>query len=97
MVGKFYPAKAKVIAKVDNICKEIMKLKSMQDSKTMAAQIERINSIITGAAEYYKVAICSNTYKFMDHRIMQTAYRTFRKIYGKKYRQLPLPLKVYSL
>ncbi|MDP4182374.1 MAG: hypothetical protein Q8942_14950 [Bacillota bacterium] len=27
-----------------------------------------MNSIITGAAEYYKVAICSNTYKFMDHR-----------------------------
>ncbi len=87
LVGKFYPAKTKVIAKVDNICKEILKLKSMKDEKTMSAQIERINSIITGAAEYYKVAICSNTYKFMDHRIMQTAYRTFRKIYGKKYRQ----------
>lgn len=87
LVGKFYPDKKKVIAKVDNICKEILKLKSMKDDKTRAAQVERINSIITGAAEYYKVAICSNTYRYMDHRIMQTAYRTFRKIYGRKYKE----------
>ncbi len=69
--AKFYPVKKKVIAKVGNICKEILKLKSMKDDKTIAAQIERINSIITGAAEYYKVAICNNTYNYMDHRIKQ--------------------------
>ena len=96
LVGKFYPNKEKVIAKVDNICKEILKLKSMKDKKTMAAQIERINSIITGAAEYYKVAIYSSTYKFMYHRIMQTAYRTFRKIYGKKYRQHLVQLSQFN-
>ncbi|TYQ15208.1 UNVERIFIED_CONTAM: group II intron reverse transcriptase/maturase [Acetivibrio alkalicellulosi] len=96
IVGKFYPDKTKVIAKVDIICKEIYKLRGMTNTKTMAAQIERINSIITGAAEYYKVAICSNTYGYMDNRIKQTAYRTFRKIYGKKYKKHHIPMAKLS-
>lgn len=92
LVGKFYPDKEKVTAKTDKICNEILKLKWMKDTQPMAAKIENINAIITGAAEYYKYAICSNTYKYMDHRIMQTAYRTFRKLYGQNYREHLVPL-----
>jgi RNA-directed DNA polymerase len=92
LVGKFYPSKEKAIAKTKAICEEIFKLHSMESTQTMAAQIEKINAIITGTAEYYRVAICSNIYRYMDHRIMQTAYRTFRKIYGKKYKEHLVPL-----
>jgi RNA-directed DNA polymerase len=96
LVGKAYPDKSKAIAKTDNICKEIRKLKCMKDTKTMAAQIERINSIIAGTAEYYKVVICSSTYGYMDDRIKQTAYRTFRKIFGKSYKEYLVPLALLN-
>ncbi len=75
LIGKFYPSKEKVKAITKIICDEIKKLKLINNPQAMAGQIERINSIITGTAEYYKVAICSNTYSYMDYRIQQTAYR----------------------
>ena len=92
LIGKFYPSKEKVKAKTKLICDEIKKLKLINNPQAMAGQIERINSIITGTAEYYKVAICSNTYSYMDYRIQQTAYRTFKKIYGKAYKKYFVPL-----
>lgn len=92
LVGKFYPRKDKVVAKTKVICNEIIKLKNIKSTQEMAAQIEKINAIIVGTAEFYKVAICSETYGFMDYRIHQTAYRTFRKIYGKKYKKCHIPL-----
>lgn len=96
LVGKFYPDKEKAIAKTKTICKEIWKLKRINSSQELAAQIEKINAIITGTAEYYKVAICSNIYAYMDDRIKQTAYRTFRKIYGKSYKEYYVPLSILS-
>lgn len=66
----------------------------MNSTQKMAAQIETINAIITGAAEYYKVAICSDTYGYMDYRIQKSSYRTFRKIYGKNYKEHFVPLKM---
>ncbi len=93
LVGKFYPRKDKVVAKTRGICKEVMKLRNMKSTKEMAAHMEKINSMIVGTAEFYKVAICSNTYGFMDNRVKQTAYRTFRKIYGKKYKEHYVPLE----
>jgi group II intron reverse transcriptase/maturase len=92
LVGKFYPDKSKAIAKTMSICKEIWKLRTLNSTQKMAAQIEKINAIITGCAEYYKVAICSNIFSYMDDRIKQTAYRTFRKRYGKRYKEHYIPL-----
>lgn len=96
LVGKFYPIKEKVCAKTQAICKEIWKLRNMKSTKEKAAQVEKINTIIVGTAEHYKVAICSNTFRFMDGRISEAAYRTFRKIYGKQYKRYKVPLAKLS-
>jgi RNA-directed DNA polymerase len=96
LVGKFYPDKEKAIVKTRSICKEIWKLRVLNSNQDMAAQIEKINAIIMGTSEYYKVAICSNIYSYMDYRIKQTAYRTFRKIYGKRYKEYRVPLSILS-
>lgn len=92
VVGKFYPDKEKAKKKVIEIGKEIRQLRWIKSDKHKAAQIEKINAIISGVAEYYKVSICSGTYKYIDKRVNTISYKTFRKLYGKKYKKYNVPL-----
>jgi hypothetical protein len=95
MVGKHYPDMKKVKAKVKEIGKEIRKLKYMSDEEK-AVQVERVNSKITGLAEYYKTSICSNAFSYIDDRINKTAYATFSSIYQKGYDNYKMTLNSLS-
>lgn len=96
IVGKPYPEMTKVRKKVKGIKSEIKRIMFMGEEQQQAAQIEKVNSMITGLAEYFKTAICSSTFSYIDNNINQCAYRVFRKMYGKNYRQYKIQLDSLS-
>lgn len=96
IVGKPYPDMAKVRKKVNEIKKELKQLRYMVEEERQAAQIEQANAMIVGIAEYYKTAICSNAFNYIDDQINKSLYRVFRKKYGKKYRLYKVPLNDLS-
>ncbi|MFU0783684.1 MAG: group II intron reverse transcriptase/maturase [Thermoanaerobacterium thermosaccharolyticum] len=85
IVGKPYPDHQKVKQQVKAINKEIKKLKDIPKEIDRAIQIEKINAMIIGMAEYWKTGICSNTFKYIDDKIGRCACRTFQKLYPKTY------------
>ena len=96
VIGKNYPNPSKVKEQVKKISKEIRNLKSWSKEEHKAVQIEKINAIITGVAEYWKTSICSKTFNYIDDKIDRSAWITFRKIYGKDYRKHEIPLNMLS-
>lgn len=82
---KVYPNPEKVHKKVSEICTEIKELKHCNGDKERAVFIEKINSIIVGAMEYWKISICSNTYKHMDNVIYKSAFAAFKRMYPETY------------
>lgn len=96
IVGKFFPDKEKCKKKMDNICDVIKKLRGKKTSKDQVMHIEKINSMITGLAEYYKTSICTYTYRYMDRRIYRTSRKIFKVIFGKTYKNNLVELKILS-
>lgn len=96
IVGKPYPDMAKVRKKVKEIKKEIKQILYMEEEQRQAVQIEKVNAMITGIAEYYKTAICSNAFSYIDDQVNKCAYKVFRKKYGKNYRLYKVQLKELS-
>ena len=96
IVGKPYPDMVKVRKKVKEIKKEIKRILYMEEEQRQAVQIEKVNAMITGVAEYYKTAICSNAFSYIDDQINKCAYRVFRKKYGRDYRQYKTKLNDLS-
>jgi len=86
LVGKPYPDPEKVKKQVKEISKEIRKLKEMPKDIDKAIQIEKINTIIIGIAEYWKTSICSNTFDYIDEKIYKSAFKVFQKLYPKTYK-----------
>lgn len=95
IVGKAYPNPEKVTQQTRKISAEIKKLKTIPE-KEKAAQIEEINAIIIGVAEYWKTSICSNVFNKIDERVKQSAFYTFKTMYPKNYKQHEKPLKRLS-
>lgn len=85
LVGKSRPDFKKVKEQVRAINKEIRKLKDFPKELDRAIQIEKINSMITGVAEYWKTGICGNTFQYIDDKIDRCTFRTFQKLYPKTY------------
>lgn len=96
IVGKFYPNMSRIKSKVKLINKEIRKLNVIEDPKEQAVQIEKVNSMITGLTEYNKTAICSSAFSYIDDKIYKSAYATFRKKFGKKYKDYYVTLDILS-
>ncbi|MDK2806740.1 MAG: RNA-directed polymerase [Thermoanaerobacterium sp.] len=96
IVGKPYPDNSKVKQQVKAINNEIKKLKDIPKEIDRAIQIEKINSMIIGMAEYWKTGICSNTFKYMDDKIDRCVYRTFQKLYPNKYLEHQIELEQLS-
>lgn len=96
IVGKHYPDFKKIKEKTKGIVKDIKELRNIYDFKEMAVQIERINSKITGLTNYHKTSICSNAFKYIDDKINNATYKTFKSRFGKKYKKFKVPLKTLS-
>lgn len=84
IVGKAIPNRKKLYQKVDEVAKEINKLKLFKNDYDRAAHIELINSKIVGISNYYKIGNCTFLFKKADWRLDNRAYKTFTKMYGDK-------------
>lgn len=96
LVGKPYPNPERVRNQLKGILKEIKVLKIRPNIEHQAIQIEKINSMILGVAEYWKSGICSKTYKFLDHNIDKSIFRTMKYIHPKTYMNYKYKLKDLS-
>lgn len=79
LVGKHYPNMKKLQDKVKEIGKEIKKLRYMENHRKIL-QIERVNAKIIGLSEYYKTTICSQAFRFIDHKVYQSAHPIFNNM-----------------
>ena len=59
-----------------------------------AAQIQYVNSVIMGMAQYLQTSICSRAYHAIDRRVNNAALAVWKKLYPKRYNSMQVPLKV---
>lgn len=93
IVGKVYPNPKRVSKQISKITQEIRKLKTIPNNIQRAIQIEKINSIITGIAEYWKISICGKVFNRIDNNVDCCAYTVFRKIYNEDIKWHKYPMK----
>lgn len=89
---KIYPDHNKVRKQVSEICNKIKHIKECTGNAEKALQIERINSVIVGVMEYWKIGICSKTYTYIDNKVRVTSRKIFRKMYPHSYKTHNIPL-----
>ena len=64
------------------------------DEDVQAAQIQYVNSVIMGMAQYLQTSICSHAYHAIDRRVNNAALTVWKKLYPKRYNSMQVPLKV---
>lgn len=92
LVGKPIPNMVKLSAKVTKVCDEIHAMKRMKHTSDRVAQIQYINSMIMGIAEYFKIGICSKAFNALDNRIYISCYYTWKRLYPDAAMRMKLPL-----
>lgn len=96
LVGKPYPDMIKLGVKIKNLCNEIRDIRNYSAVNSRIAQIQYINSVIMGIAEYIKFGISSNAFNAIDRRVNNSALSTWKRMYPDKYNQWQIPLKDLS-
>ena len=92
LVGKPYPNMKRLSAKITKVCSEIHAMKRMDNTSDRVAQIQRINAMIMGIAEYIKISICSKAFSVLDHRIYVSCYYTWKRMYPDTAVHMKIPL-----
>lgn len=92
LVGKPYPNMKRLSAKITKVCGEIHAMKRMNSISDRAAQIQRINAMIMGIAEYIKISICSKAFSVLDHRIYVSCHYTWKRMYPDTAAHMKIPL-----
>lgn len=93
LVGKPFPDMERLTKKIHNIQAEVRRIRLFKQANTQAAQIEYINTIIMGLAQYLRTSICSNAFHAIDRRINLTALAVWKKMFPEQYKQMQIPLK----
>jgi RNA-directed DNA polymerase len=93
LIGKPFPDKDRLTKKIHNIQDEVRKVAEMQGLEAQAAQIQRVNAVIMGVAEYIQTSICSKAYHAIDRRVDMTALSVWKKLYPTTYNKMQVPLK----
>lgn len=91
LIGKPFPDKNRLTKKIYNIQDEVRKIANMQELEVQAAQIQRVNVVIVGVAEYIQTSICSKAYHAIDRRVDMTALSVWKKLYPKTYNKMQVP------
>ena len=81
LVGKPFPNMVKLSVKITKVCDEIHAMKRMKHTSDRVAQIQYINSMIMGIAEYFKIGICSKAFNALDNRIYMSCHYTWKRLY----------------
>lgn len=95
-VGKPYPDMKRSSKKIQNLCKEIRDIRNYSAVNSRIAQIQYINSVIMGIAEYIKIGISSHAFHVIDRRVNNSALSTWKRMYPDKYNEWQIPLKDLS-
>ena len=74
LVGKPYPDMDRLTKKVKNLCAEIRDIRNYSAINSRIAQIQYINSVIMGIAEYISSSICSHALHVIDRRVNNSAF-----------------------
>ena len=93
LVGKPLPDMERLKEKIHKIADEVREIKKMTERSVQAAQIQRVNSMIIGVAQYLQPSICSHAFHAIDRRINNTALAVWKKTFPKHYNEYQVPLK----
>ncbi len=93
LVGKPFPDMNRLTKKICNLSKEVRRIGLFTQPNTQAAQIQYVNSIIMGLAQYLQPSICSTAYHAIDRRINNTALAVWKNLFPKRYNQMQVPLQ----
>ena len=93
LVGKPLPDMERLKEKIRKIADEVREIKKMTERSVQAAQIQRVNSMIIGVAQYLQPSICSHAFHAIDRRINNTALAVWKKTFPKRYNEYQVPLK----
>lgn len=96
LVGKPFPDMERLTKKIHRIQDEIRILETLEKKNLWASQIQKINSIIVGVAQYYQPSICSMAYHAIDRRVNNTALAIWKKKFPKAFNQMQVPLQQLS-
>lgn len=96
LVGKPFPDMERLTKKIHTLQKEVRKIGLYTQSNTQAAQIQYVNSVIMGLAQYLQPSICSHAYHAIDRRVNNTALAVWKNLFPKQYNQMQVPLKELS-
>lgn len=93
LVGKPFPDMGKLKKKVHKVQDEIRKIAKLRKPTEQAAQIQYINSVIMGIAQYLQPSICARAYHVIDRRVNNTALAIWKNMFPDKYNDMQVPLK----
>lgn len=93
LVGKPFPDMNRLTKKICNLSKEVRRIGLFAQPNTQAAQIQYVNSIIMGLAQYLQPSICSAAYHAIDRRVNNTALAVWKNLFPKRYNQMQVPLQ----
>ncbi|MEK5400163.1 group II intron reverse transcriptase/maturase [Paenibacillus sp. FSL K6-2859] len=82
IVGKNYPNPQKVREQIKSLSSAIHNLSRRTTHEEWAAEIERINAIIVGYAEYWKTGTSKRTLTKLDNAVHHIARAVFRRKWG---------------
>ncbi len=81
LVGKPFPDMERLAVKIRNLSNEVRNISLYTLPNTRAAQIQYVNSIIMGIAQYIRPSICSHAFHAMDRRVNNTALAVWKKLW----------------
>lgn len=92
LVGKPLPDMERLKDKIQKIANEVREIGEITERSVQAAQIQRVNSMIVGLAQYLQPSICSHAFHAIDRRINNTALAVWKRRFPKHYNKYQIPL-----
>lgn len=93
LVGKPLPDMEPLKDKIQKIANEVREIGEITERSVQAAQIQRVNSMIVGLAQYLQPSICSHAFHAIDRRINNTALAVWKRRFPKHYNKYQIPLE----
>lgn len=93
LVGKPLPDMERLNEKIQKIAGEVRVIGEITERSVQAAQIQRVNSMIVGLAQYLQPSICSHAFHAIDRRVNNTALAVWKRRFPKHYNKYQIPLE----
>lgn len=94
LVGKPLPDMERLKDKIQKIANEVREIGEITERSVQAAQIQRVNPMIVGLAQYLQPSICSHAFHAIDRRINNTALAVWKRRFPKHYNKYQIPLEM---